>query len=172
MIEIIALFLAWISDKERSELLEQTEIGVGIDPAREAFDQAYEYIADYDLGVDDIENFDERMQAIEEIIEENIRWVGLEMDDPVLYIGGVELPEEARQRGYGRAIVQGIEAWAYEQGARVSVLYATDIGPPRHPTEIRVSSQGFWEKMGYDLSVPASWGGGVMVKYLKPPKQR
>lgn len=168
MIELLALFLAVLSDQERSDLLTRAEIRAEIYKLSEALELAFEHVSCEDLRCLDREGFEsaeKRGRKIWSLTEKLLSREGLNTSDPVLFVDFLELPADLRGAGRGRSVVEGLEAGALRHGAKASVLYSAQIsdGP----------SVVFWKKMGYRalFSYRDAWGipAAVMYKCLDAP---
>ncbi len=149
-----SLVLALLRDRiDAQEVVTKTDLGASIETVGKAFDEAFYYLSDEDLELDDPADLEPK------IIAPLLRSWGLRSEDLALYIGGLDVPPRARGLGYGRAFVEQLERWAAGQGAKISVLYSTaTTGGP---------SKGFWRAMGYEMVWSGRWDDGVMAKRLE-----
>jgi len=164
----VAVLLALGSDRQRQRrrveeqealydaVIGETEFGAGLMPAATALDSAFYFLDNADLDIEG-DGWEERY---EELMEGALSSLGVSAEDPVLYVGTLEIPREARRQGYGRDLMEGAERWATAHGAKLVVVYSTDIGAGH--------SEGFMRRLGYEMIFEAPWGGGVMVKHVEP----
>jgi len=151
MIELLTIGLALLTDRAQAERLEKdTEWSADLWTALSAFDQSLYYLDHDDLDLP--ENF----RGYKALLIGTLKHYGLTNMSPVLYIGEIDIPQDLRERGVGKAMVKQIETDAKKRGAKGSVLYSTDTGSG--------PSQGFWERMGYHVVFSSPYESAVMYK--------
>lgn len=157
MIPLVAMFLAWVSDREEAERLAgSVELEFVIVPADDELSELIKEGWDFLKDLDPELGLDAQSAQIDQVADEWMAQLGLRAMDPILVIGLIELELEDQRQGHGRRMVEEVELAAAQQGVRVSVLYSAG------------EAEGFWRRMGYEplWELRRPFRGGAMYKLI------